>query len=140
MVESALMQFADHHEFLRGVRFKDHVKRGLLLWKAFKDRDIRMSLTFRDEVLQTDVGLDAYHEYFSKLIEENIPAILRFTFHGLTRWIDPPLEPQHDPDPSDTKYGNLHCSTERPRDKAHMERLAKLVNDGAHAGIARCYV
>ncbi|MHC4696879.1 MAG: hypothetical protein ACYTFA_09065 [Planctomycetota bacterium] len=134
------MQFDDDDEFLRRVRFKDHVKRGLLLWKAFKDKGIRMSLTFRDVVLQTDVGLDAYQEYFSRLIGENIPAILSFTFHGLTRRIEPPLEPQHDPDPSDTKYGDLHCSTERPRDRAHMDRLAKLVNDGAHAGIARCYV
>ncbi len=134
------MQFADQDEFLRRVRFKDHVKRGVLFWRAFKDGDIRMSLTFRNEVLQTDVGLDAYHEYFSNLIEVNIPAILRFTFHGLTRCIDPPLKPRHDPDSSDAKYGNLHCSTERPRDKAHRERLAKLVNDGAHAGIARCYL
>ena len=146
MAEPALMRFTDNHEFLRRVLFDSHVKRDVLHWRAFKDKDVRMSWTFRDESLQSDTAIDEYRAYFSQLIDESLklvgaslPAILRFTFYGLTRCIDPPLEPRHDPDPDDSKYGHLHCSTEAPHDKAHMELLAKLVNDGQFAGIARRY-
>ncbi len=139
MAEPVVMRFAARDEFLRRVMFYDHFKRGLLYWRAFKDKDPRLSWTFRDEELRTDVGLDEYHAYFSERVGEKLPAILRFTFHGLTKCIDPPLEPQHDRDDSDAKYGHLHCSTPAARDKDHMERLAKLVNDGEHAGIARRY-
>lgn len=139
MAEPALTRFADNDEFLRRVRLPDHIKNGMLQWRAFKDNDPRMSFTFRDEDLQTDIGLDAYHAYFSEQVGVPLPAILRFTFHGLTRCVDPPLQPRHDPDPSDQRYGRLHCSTEAPHDKAHRELLAKLVNDGMYAGIARRY-
>ena len=141
MAEPALMPFVDNDEFLRRVRLPDHIKdkTGLVHWRAFKDNDPRMSLTFRDEELRTDVGLDAYHKYFSDSIGQILPAILWFTFYGLTRGIDPPMEPRLDPDPDDAKYGRLHCSTNCPRDRVHMQLIAKLVNDGEHAGIARRY-
>ena len=142
MAELALMRFADKDEFLRRLRFKDHIKgdRDEVRWKAFKDNDPRMSLTYRDEKLQSDAGIDEYHAYYSKLVGETLPAILRFTFFGLARCIDPPLKPEYDPVPNDLKYGHLHCSTEAPHDKCHMQVLAKLVNDGVHAGVARRYV
>jgi len=141
MAEPALMRFAEIDEFLRRVRYYDHIKldRDEIRWNTFKDRDARMSLTYRDGTLQNDAAINEYHAYFSKLVGETLPAILRFTFYGLTRCIDPPLEPRHDPAPNDPKYGHLHCSTEAPRDKEHMQRLAKLVNDGVHAGVARRY-
>ncbi len=139
MAEPVLMRFADNDEFLRRVRFEDHLKRDLLLWRAFKDKADRMSWTFRDDRLKTDSGLNAYHAYYSKLLGETLPAILWFSFFGLTQRLEPPLEPQHDPDPSDPEFGHLHCSTEAPRDRPHMELMAKFVNDGEHAGIARRY-
>jgi hypothetical protein len=141
MAEPALMRFADTDDFLRRVRFYDHIKvdRDEIRWNAFKDRDVRMSFTYRDGSLQSDEDIDKYHAYFSKLVGETLPAILWFTFDGLTRRIVPPLEPQLDPDPDDTTYGHLHCSTDAPRDKPHMELMAKLVNDGQFAGIARRY-
>lgn len=137
MAESALMPFSDTDEFLRRVRFKDHIKwnREEVRWKAFKDRDDRMSFTHRNSSLQSDAAIEEYHTYYNKLVGETLPAILRFTFCGLTKVLNPPLEPERDPDSEDTKYGHLHCSTPRPRDKPHMEFLAKLVNDGKHAGI-----
>lgn len=96
-----------------------------------------MSWTFRNDELGSDAGIDAYHAYFSKSFGQSLPAILRFTYHGLTQRIDPPLEPRHDPDADDPIYGHLHCSTDPPHDKAHMQRLAKLVNDGIHASVAK---
>ncbi|MCH8149250.1 MAG: hypothetical protein IH987_14915 [Planctomycetes bacterium] len=140
MAEPVLMRFTENDQFLRRVRFHDHVnKRGLLLWRAFKDGDPQMSLTFRDETLKANAELDAYHAYFCELVGEHLAAILWFTFRGLTREISPPLEPRYCLDANDLVYGHLHCSCEAPRDKPHMELLAKLVNDAVHAGIARRY-
>ena len=99
-----------------------------------------MSWTFLDKELQSGTDLDAYHEHFSGLSGMYIPAILWFSFYGLTRRINPPLEPERDPDPNDLKYGHLHCSTNPPCDNAHMKLMAKLVNDGEHAGIAGRYM
>jgi len=99
-----------------------------------------MLLTFRDATLISDADIDAYHAYFSERVGERLPAILWLTFHGLTDCIYPPLEPQPDPDvESDPKYGHLHCFTKAPHDDDHRDILAKLVNDGVHAGIARRY-
>ena len=139
MAEPALMRFADHDQFLRRVRFHNHVKlnRDEVRWNAFKDKDPQMSWTYRDESLRTEAGVDEYHQYWSERVEESLPAILWFTFAGLTKKIDPPLEPRHNPDHDDRKYGHLHCSTDPPGDKPHMQLLAKLVNDGQHAGIVK---
>ena len=139
MAEPKLTYFDDTDQFLRRVGFHDHFKRDVLLWKAFKDKDVQMSWTYRDARLMNDDGLDAYHAYFSERAAINLSAILWFAFFGLTKRIDPPLEPRPEPDPDDLEYGDLHCSTGAPRDKAHMELLAKLVNDGEYAGIARRY-
>ena len=140
MADPALMQFVDRDQFLRRVFQKDHIKKnGFLYWRAFKDNDPRLSLTFCNSALRTAAGLDAYHEYFSELVGKILPAILWISFVGLTRRLDPSLEPRHDPVDEEPIYGHLHCSTDAPRDKAHMELLAKLVNDGEHAGIALRY-
>jgi len=137
MAESKLMRFEENAEFLRRVMLPDHFKHDLLLWRAFKDRDVRMSLTHRDDTLQKDEDIDAYHEYFSERARVVLAAILWLSFIGLTRRVEPPLEPQLDPDDTDLVYGHLHCSTRAPHDKAHMQILAKLVNDGEYAGVLR---
>ena len=98
-----------------------------------------MSWTWRKDELLTDKGVDEYHRYWSDRVGESLPAILWFTYNGLTQRIDPPLNPEHDPTQDDERYGHLHCSTESPRDSDHMKLLAKLVNDGEYAGIARKY-
>jgi hypothetical protein len=139
MVDPALKPFVDKDEFLRRVLFKDHIKREQVHWRAFKDNDPRMSLTYRNGSLQSAASIDEYHAYFSNQVGETLPAILRFTFYGLTKRIDPPMVPSWDPAPDDPKYGHLHCSTEAPREKPHMKLLAKLVNDGQHASIAARY-
>ena len=126
MAEPALTPFAHQDEFLRRVSYDDlfRRKRDVLMWKAFRERDARMSWTFRDDDLRTRDGLDAYHCYFSEKFGQPLAAILWFTFYGLTQRIDPPMEPRPDPDPEDPKYGRLHCSTNRPRDQDQMELLA----------------
>lgn len=139
MAGPELTHFHEDDEFLRRVRFSDHFKRDLLYWRAFKDGDERMSLTFRDETLQGPVDIDAYHDYFSERVGTALAAILWLSFLGLLKHIEPPLEPQRDPDDSEPRYGHLHCSTPAPHDKAHMEILAKLVNDGEYAGVLRRY-
>lgn len=133
------MRFQEEDEFLRRVSFSNFFKRDVLHWKAFKDRHERMSLTFRDETLKESSNIDAYHEYFSERAGVVLSAILWLSFLGLMTRIEPPLEPHPDPDDTDTEYGHLHCSTPAPRDKAHMELLAKLVNDGEYAGVVRRY-
>ena len=133
------MDFQEGHEFLRRVGFSNHFKRDVLHWKAFKDRHERMSLTFRDDTLQEPADIDAYHEYFSEAAGAVLSAILWLSYLGLMERIEPPLEPKRDPDDTDPKYGHLHCSTPAPHDKAHMEILAKLVNDGEYAGVLRRY-
>ena len=101
-----------------------------------------MSLTLRDDELKTEAGIETYRAYFTVLLQaatdtdDEIPAILWFSYVGLARRIDPPLEPVHDLDESDERYGHLHCSVAAPEDKAHMEIIAKLVNDAQYAGIA----
>lgn len=139
MADAELMDFQEGHEFLRRVRLHDHFKHDMLFWRAFKDGDVRMSLTFRDGTLQQSADIDAYHEYFSIRAGVVLSAILWLSFVGLMKRIEPALEPKRDRDETDPKYGHLHCSTPAPRDKAHMELLAKLVNDGEYAGVVRRY-
>ena len=135
-----VLTFDDATHFLRRVKFRDHInKRGLLHWRAFKDGDPRMSLTYRDESLRTEDAIKAYQRYFSDPNGGTLLAILWLTFLGLTREVQPPLEPQYDPDSTEPVYGHLHCSTPAPRDKPHMELLAKLVNDGQFAGVLRSF-
>lgn len=138
MAESPLMRFEENDEFLRRVRFANLIKRDIVAWQAFKEKDKRMSWTFRDQQLMSQLGLEAYHRYFSEQVVGGLPAILRFTFFGLTQCINPPLQPEQDRDSGDPQYGHLHCSTGVP-DEAQMRQLAKLVNDGQYAGIARRY-
>ena len=133
-----VLTFDHTTEFLRRVKFKDQIKRSLLHWRAFRDGDRRMSLTYRDESLWTDDAIEEYQRYFSG-DSETLFAILRLTFLGLTREVQPPLSPQHDPDDTEPRYGHLHCSTPAPHDKPHMELLAKLVNDGQFAGVLRFF-
>lgn len=137
MAEPGLSPFAADDQFLRRVLHHDQIKK-LVHWRAFKDGDPRLSLTYRNQWLKTDEGLDAYRKYFSERAGTSLAGILWHSFHGLTRRVDPPLIPAHDPDESDPAYGDLHCSTQAP-DKAQMQLLAKLVNDGEHAGVARRY-
>lgn len=136
MAECTLKRFEPNDEFLRRVRLKDHIKKGLVRWRAFKDGDPRMSFTFRDQKLHTEEGLKEYHAYCSEKARVTLPAILWFSFRGLVMEIEPPLEPEHDPVKDDPVYGHLHCSTEAPHDRVHRDLMAKLVNDNVYAGIA----
>lgn len=142
MADPELTEFADDDQFLRRVRFSSNFnKRGLLRWQTFKIKDAPMSWTFRDPTLATDEGVDEYHAYFSKIVEQKLPAVLWFSFFGLVERLNPPLIPKHDPAPEDDpKYGHLHCSTDVPRDEDHMRLMAKLVNQHLHAGIVRSYL
>lgn len=133
--------FRDDDRFLRRIRFPDHIKRGLIQWRAFKDKDARLSFTFQDESLSCDSGLDAYRRYVGdRYLSGDLPGICWLSFHGLVARLEPPLEPRHNPDPTDEVYGHLHCSTDQPRDRAHMDLMAKLVHDGEHGGLLRDYV
>jgi hypothetical protein len=133
--------FRDGDRFLRRIRLPDHIRRGLVYWRGFKDKGSRLSFTFQDESLSSDVGLDAYRRYVAeKYMSGDLPGICWLSYHGLVSRLDPALEPQHDPDSTDFVYGHLHCSTAQPRDKEHMEKMAKLVNDGDYGGLLRDYV
>jgi hypothetical protein len=127
-------------KFLRRVGLPGQVKRGVLSWRAFNDRDATFSLTFQDEGLCGEVGLTAYQEHFSGFIGGNLPGLFWLLFEGLTTKLSPPLPPRYDPDSSDETYGHLHCCTEKPHNRDHMELLAKLVNDGDNGGVLREFV
>lgn len=136
MAEHAnVMSFQAGDRFLRRVRFADHLRRGVVHWRAFKDDDETLSLTFQDDSLKGNAAILDYQEHFSAAIGGDLPGLLWFSFDGLTSRLDPPLPPRHDPDSSDSRYGHLHCSTDKPRDRAHMQLLQKLVNDGEFAGV-----
>ena len=130
------LTFDDTSQFLRRVWYPDQInKRGLLAPRAFKERDPRMSLTYRDESLRSEDAIEEYRRHFSDPNSDTLIAILWLTFRGLTREVHPPLVPRHEPDDNEPVYGHLHCSTPSPRDRPHMELLAKLVNDGQLAGV-----
>ena len=92
-------------------------------------------MTYYDDSLKTEEAIEKYRRHFSNPTNGTLPAILWLTFLGLTREVQPPLEPQHDPDKAEPVYGHLHCSAPAPDDKPHMQLLAKLVNDGEFAGV-----
>lgn len=124
--------FCDEDQFLRRIAFPDHVKRGLLFWRAFKERAPSLSWTLKDESLLTNDALNAYRRHYSASIPSGLPGLCWLSFRGLPRELNPPLVPCRDPDRSDPVYGHLHCSTPSPTDKSHMEKMAKLVNDGVY--------
>ena len=112
-----------------------------MFWRAFKEKEPTLSFTFQDEVLRTPAGLGAYQAHFSKLIGGTRPGIVWLSYEGLTTRLSPQLVPRHAPDTeSDPVYGHLHCVTDAPHEKAQMELLAKLVNDGQFGGVLREFV
>ncbi len=139
-----LTPFQPSDRFLRRVGFSDHITRGgMLIWKAFKERDPTLSFTFQDETLRSDANLDRYQAYYSRseFFNGNLPGIVWLSFEGLSLRVAPPLVPRQDPNiEEDPTYGHLHCVTDAPRDKAHMQILAKLVNDAEFGGILREFV
>ena len=113
--------------FLRRVTRPKHVKDGVVMAEAFKDRYPTLSFTFQDDDLKTDAGLEAYREEKANDLESrDLPGICVLTHEDLTVRLEPPLPPRPDRDQTDEKYGHLHCCTDRPRDLQHREKMAKL--------------
>lgn len=130
--------FRHDDRFLRRVGLPGQIKKGLVHWRAFKagTGEETLSFTFQDQPLCDPAELDKYRAHFAKVIGGNKPGILWLSFEGLALKLVPPLPPRWDPDLSaDPVYGHLHCVTDAPRDKQHMELLAKLVNDGDFGGL-----
>lgn len=142
MVELQPLRLGPGDKFIRRVRFADHIKRGIVHWKAFKEKDevLTLSFTFQNEELLADSAITAYQQYFSRMIGGDLPGLLRLWFEGLATILAPPLPPRYEPDPEDEAYGHLHCCTDKPRDKKHMEQLAKLINDGDLGEVLRVAV
>ncbi|HEY3241720.1 MAG TPA: hypothetical protein VGM03_00070 [Phycisphaerae bacterium] len=136
---AGLTPFGPDDRFLRRIRFPDHLKRGIVYWRAFKEKDDvpTLSYTYQDASLRSDPALDAYREYFSRALGGDLPGLLWLSWRALAQQVRPPLPPRHDPDASDPVYGHLHCVTDAPRDKIRMELLAKLVNDRDLGGVLR---
>jgi hypothetical protein len=117
------------------------MKRGLVLWRAFKEKDPTLSFTFQDESLRDDAKLDRYQAHFARFLGGNLPGIVWLSFEGLSSKLSPPLVPRREPNKeADPIYGHLHCVTDAPRKKEHMELLAKLVNDREFGGVLREFV
>jgi hypothetical protein len=117
------------------------MRRGLVLWRAFKEKAPTLSFTFQDGSLRNEIGLDRYRAHFAKFLDGNLPGIVWLSFEGLSSKLSPPLVPRREPDEeTDAIYGHLHCVTDAPFDKRHMQLLAKLVNDREFGGILREFV
>ena len=136
-----LTPFRHEHRFLRRIAYKNQISdKGIVHWRAFKDRDEQLSLTFQDESLQANDGLDRYRCYFATMyLHGDLPGICWLSFYAFVALLDPPLEPRHDPDPQEPEYGRLHCSTPRPDDR-QMRLLAKFVRDGDQGALLRKFV
>lgn len=127
---SRLEPFSDQDRFLRRIAFKNHVKGGIVHWRAFKERELTLSLTFQDDALKIASELDRYQRYF-RLFSGDLPGICRIDYFALTVVVEPPLPPRLKRDEKDEKYGFLHCVIDSPT-KVQMELLAKIVSDGAN--------
>jgi hypothetical protein len=138
----SLTPFQASDRFLRRVGLPDHMKRRIVHWRAFKEKDPTLSFTFQDESLRGEASLDRYQNHFSEHLGGNLPGVVWLSFEGLTSRVNPPLVPRQDPNiDSDPVYGHLHCVTDAPRDKEQMQLLAKLVNDDdKFGGILREFV
>ena len=120
--------FAAHDSFLRRISRPSAAKKdGTVGRRAFEARqnETSLSFTFQDETLKSSDGLDAYH-IASKLPSGDLPAICFLTNDDLCVQLAPPLPPWHAPDPQDSAYGHLHCSTDLPVDQLHKEKIAWL--------------
>ncbi len=142
--QPCLTPFQASDRFLRRVGFSDHMKRRIVHWKAFKEKDPTLSFTFQDESLSSETSLDQYQTYYSRseFFGGNLPGIVWLSFEGLFSRVSPPLVPRQDPNiEEDPAYGHLHCVTDAPRDREQMQILAKLVNDDDEfGGILREFV
>lgn len=133
-----LRSFEDEDRFLRRVAYPDHIRRGLVHWRAFRETGPSLSLTLQTGELRTEPGLELYQSRF-RFQSGDLPGICWLSFLGLTKLVAPPLEPHWDSDETDPHYGHLHCCTAPPT-KPQAERLAKLVNDDEYGGLLRDFV
>ena len=128
--QDIVTHFINDDGFLRRVSNAGSVKNGLVDEKAFKPRqdEKALSFTFQNESLQSDDAIRQY-QLDNKFKSGGLPGIFMLTFGDLTVKLEPPLPPRRTPDRSDAKYGELHCSSDLPRDKDHREKLALLATD-----------
>lgn len=123
--QAGVVSFTTDDRFLRRVSKAGSIKRGAVGAGAFQDKHPTLSFTLQDAVLKDPAGLDRYQRD-KALPSGDLPGICALTFHDLTESVKPPLPPRHEPDRADTKYGHLHCCTDRPIDDDHRDNLAKL--------------
>ena len=123
--KASLEPFAPEDGFLRRIVYANHIKRGYVHWRAFKDAHPTLSFTYRDDELATCAGLDLY-QIRKALPSGDLPGICMLTFLDLTCSLEPPLEPRQEVDNEDEYYGELHCVTDQPVDKAQRQEMAKL--------------
>lgn len=126
--EASVDTFAPDDFFLRRVSKKRYIKQGVVSADAFDDKHPTLSLTLQDENLKTEDGLDQY-QLAKVLPSGDLAGIIHLSFHDLTENVKPPLPPRFDSDPTDERYGHLHCCIDRPRDKRHRDMLAKCAED-----------
>jgi hypothetical protein len=92
---AGLTPFGPDDRFLRRIRFPDHLKRGIVYWRAFKEKDDvpTLSYTYQDASLRSDPALDAYREYFSRALGGDLPGLLWLSWRALAQQVRPPLPP-----------------------------------------------
>lgn len=132
-----LEPFAPEDGFLRRIVWPQHIKRGFVHWRVFKDNHPTLSFTYRNDELKTRDGLDLY-QVRTVLPSGDLPGICVLTFLDLTCLLEPPLEPRQEVDIEDEYYGEIHCVTDQPVDKAQRQEMAKLATK--HQDILRSVV
>lgn len=127
--------FSDTDRFIRRVCFSNQIKRRVVAWQAFRDRNGPLSLTYQDETLQTSQAIDAYQAH-RKFKDGTLPGLLLVSYGALTKRVQPPLEPTFVEDKDDPVYGHLHYETPSPNE-SQCRQLAKIVMDGAEGAVLR---
>lgn len=124
MAEGPSLEFDASTSFLRRLSRRSHLRDRVVSADAFVDKHPTLSLTFRDERLRSDAGLQAYREA-KRLQYGDLPGLCELTYPDLTQRVFPPLPPWHERDPDDPSYGESHCNTDKPS-SAQAEQMAAL--------------
>lgn len=118
--------FVDNDSFIRRTKGKNHIRNGVIKPAAFSDNHETLSLTYRNELLCTIEGVDEYQRKNQLPVSGDLPGLCMLTHHNLTKELNPPRPPRHEPEQTDPKYGHLHCVIDRPEDENHRSLMAFL--------------
>ena len=119
--------FEVNDAFLRRIDRRRWIARdGTIAPEAFlaREGESSLSFTYQGSGLRDNAALDDYQRVY-RLPSGDLPGLCRLTYGNLTRDLETPLPPRHNPDDNDAVYGHLHYVTDCPT-RVQMEQMAML--------------